>query len=143
ARVLSARAGPSGDRTAAALGIEPGASVVQVVRLRLSDGQPLALERSLFPADRFPALLDRDLEGSLYELLERDYGERPSRSVERIEPVVASEAEALELGVRPAAPLLLVERTAFGWDGQPFEYARDLFRGDRTRVVVESRLAEP
>jgi len=143
ARVLSVRAGSAGDRTAAALGSEAGAEVVQVVRLRLSDGEPLALERSLFPADRFPGLLDRDLEGSLYELLEREYGERPSRSVERIEPVVASEAEALELGVRPAAPLLLVERTAFGWDGQPFEYARDLFRGDRTRVVVESRLAEP
>jgi GntR family transcriptional regulator len=143
ARVLSARAGPSGDRTATALGIEPGATVVQVVRLRLSDGEPLALERSLFPADRFPGLLDRDLEGSLYELLVRDYGERPSRSVERIEPVVASEAEGLELGVRPGSPLLLVERTAFGWDDRPFEYARDLFRGDRTRVVVESRLTEP
>jgi len=56
--------------------------------------------------------------------------------------LVASESEAGSLRIRPGAPLLLVERTAFGWDGTPFEYARDLFRGDRTRVVVESRLPE-
>ena len=34
------------------------------------------------------------------------------------------------------APLMLVERTAYSRTGQPLEYARDLFRGDRTRVVV-------
>ena len=31
---------------------------------------------------------------------------------------------------------MLVERTAYAADGQPVEYARDLFRGDRTRVVL-------
>ena len=34
------------------------------------------------------------------------------------------------------APLMLVERTAYARDGQPLEFARDLFRGDRTRLVV-------
>jgi DNA-binding GntR family transcriptional regulator len=34
--------------------------------------------------------------------------------------------------------LLLVERTAFDVEGMPVEYARDLFVGDRTRVVVWS-----
>ena len=34
------------------------------------------------------------------------------------------------------APLMLVERTAYSRSGLPLEYARDLFRGDRTRVVI-------
>ena len=44
------------------------------------------------------------------------------------------EAEALEVNL--GAPLMLVERTAYARSGEPLEFARDLFRGDRTRVVV-------
>ena len=44
------------------------------------------------------------------------------------------EAEALH--VAEGAPLMLVERTAYTRSGIPLEYARDLFRGDRTKVVV-------
>jgi DNA-binding GntR family transcriptional regulator len=29
-----------------------------------------------------------------------------------------------------------VERTAYARSGEPLEFARDLFRGDRTRVVI-------
>jgi GntR family transcriptional regulator len=31
---------------------------------------------------------------------------------------------------------MLVERTAYSRAGRPLEFARDLFRGDRTKVVV-------
>ena len=31
---------------------------------------------------------------------------------------------------------MLVERTAYAVTGQPLEFARDLFRGDRTRIVM-------
>ena len=142
ARVLASEEGSAGQRTAAALGLPPGAPVFEVVRLRLSDGQPLALERSLFPAARIPGLLSRPLEGSLYEVLERDYGAAPRRAVERLEPLSADQPAADLLGVRVGAPLLLVERTAFDANGTALEYARDLFRGDRTQVRVESRLTD-
>jgi GntR family transcriptional regulator len=44
------------------------------------------------------------------------------------------EAEALE--VTEGAPLMLVERVAYAQTGRPVEFARDLFRGDRTRIVM-------
>jgi GntR family transcriptional regulator len=141
ARVLSATGGASGRPTADALALEPGAEVFEVVRLRLSDGTPLALERSLFPAVRFPGLLEHSLEGSLYELLEEQYDKRPARAVERLEPVVADAREATILQVAPGSPLMLVERIAYDASGTPIEYARDLFRGDRTRVLVESSIS--
>jgi GntR family transcriptional regulator len=50
--------------------------------------------------------------------------------------VIAGVREAEALEVEEGAPLMLVERTAYATDGQPVEYARDLFRGDRTRVVL-------
>ena len=50
------------------------ALVLEVVRVRLADGEPISLERARFPAERFPDLLDRSLSGSLYELFQTRYG---------------------------------------------------------------------
>lgn len=117
ARVLSARETPHG---------------VEIVRVRLADGEPFALERSTFPL-RFAWLLEQDLTGSLYELLGED---APVRAVERIEPIVADADDAGALGLRVGAPLLLVDRVAYGEVGDVVETARDVFRGDRTRIVA-------
>jgi GntR family transcriptional regulator len=107
-----------------------------VRRIRLADGRPIVLERSLFPAGRFPGMLECRLDGSLYELLEVRYGLRPHRARESLEPVTAGVREAEALEVAEGDPLMLVERTAYARSGEPLEFARDLFRGDRTRVVV-------
>jgi GntR family transcriptional regulator len=112
--------------------------VYEIRRIRLADGRPIVLERSLFPAARFPGMLDSRLDGSLYELLEvrYGYGLRPHRARECLEPVTAGVREAEALEVPEGAPLMLVERTAYARSGEPVEFARDLFRGDRTRVIV-------
>src|SRR4051812_3005991 len=92
ARVLStATIEPDGE-TAAELGLEADALVLAVGRGRLADGEPISLERALFPADRFPGLLDRSLAGSLYELLQTGYGLAPGEAEERIEVVAAGAA---------------------------------------------------
>jgi GntR family transcriptional regulator len=98
ARVLFASEHPAGPAAAAALRIGKDDLVCEVQRVRLADGKPIVLERSLFPADRFPGMLDSRLDGSLYELLEVRYGLRPHRARESLEPVTARvrEAEALD-----------------------------------------------
>jgi GntR family transcriptional regulator len=106
---------------------------VEIVRVRLADGEPFAVERSSFPADRFRGLLHCDLTGSLYELLGDD---APVRAVERIEPVLADADDAAALGLGVGAPLLLVDRIAYDEAGLVVETARDVFRGDRTRIVA-------
>lgn len=136
ARVLAAAEVTANAAAAAALEIAVGDLVYEVRRLRLAGGQPMLIEHSLFPAVRCPGLLDYRLDGSLYELLEDKWGQRPYRAKEVLEPVTAGVREAEALGVAEGAPLMLVERTAYAQSGLPLEYARDLFRGDRTRVVV-------
>jgi GntR family transcriptional regulator len=136
--LLHAEELPASDEVARGLEIEAGAPVFEVARLRLANKRPVVLESSSFPAERFGAMLDGPLEGSLYELLTERYGARPCRAVETLEPVRADTHAAQLLGVARGAPLLLVERVAFDGDGRPVEFARDLFRGDRTRVVVWS-----
>ena len=136
ARVLAAAEHPAGPTAAAALQIAEHEHVFGIRRIRLADGRPLLLEHSLFPAAAFPGMLRCRLDGSLYELLEDRYGQRPHHARERLEPVTATVREAESLEVDEGAPLMLVERTAYSRSGQPLEFARDLFRGDRTRVVV-------
>ena len=109
---------------------------VEIVRVRLADGEPFAVERSSFPADRFRALLDLDLSGSLYDLLDEHFDAAPVRAVERIEPVLADADDAAALGLRVGAPLMLVDRVAYDGAGLVVETARDVFRGDRTRIVA-------
>ncbi len=136
ARVLAATEIPASPAASAALEIEVGEAVYEVRRLRLAGGQPILIEHSLFPARHCPGLLESRLDGSLYELLEQKYGRRPHRAKESLEPVTAGVREAEALGVAEGAPLMLVERTAYAQSGTPLEFARDLFRGDRTRVVL-------
>ncbi|HEY2553342.1 MAG TPA: GntR family transcriptional regulator [Streptosporangiaceae bacterium] len=136
ARVLSAAEHPASPAAARALELAASEPVYDVRRIRLAEGRPIVLEHSLFPAARFAGLLDCPLDGSLYELLEQKYGQRPHRAREVLEPVTADQQEAVLLQVAAGAPLMLVERTAYDQDGRPLEFARDLFRGDRTRLVL-------
>jgi GntR family transcriptional regulator len=141
ARVLSTTTMEADADAQSALALPPGGLVLEVVRVRLADGEPISLERALFPAEWFPDLLDRSLSGSLYELLETQYGLVPGEAEERIEVVAAGAAEARLLELRRGAPLLAVARTAWDADGRPFERSHDLFRADRARIVVRARSA--
>jgi GntR family transcriptional regulator len=135
ARVLSATERPAAAVEAPLLELERGGPVYEIVRVRLADGESVALERTIVAAEAFPGLLEQPLERSLYELMRDRYEEVPVRAVERLEPTVAGAEEAAALGVAAGAPLLAVERTAYGFSGRPLELGRDLFRGDRVRVV--------
>jgi len=136
--LISAGVEPARRRTAAALELEPNERVVVIVRLRLTGGKPLAVERSSLPARLFPDIEDMDLAGSLYDLMEEGFGRRPVRAVEMLETAEARPSDARTLGLKRGAPILLVERISYSEDGTAVEFSRDRFRGDRTRVVIES-----
>lgn len=138
-RVISVAVTTAGADAAEALGIDEDDFVVDLVRIRLADGTPISLERAVFPAERVPGLPERELVGSIYELLEREYGIRPGEAIERIEVVEATAHEASILGITPGQALLSITRTTRDAHDVPFEYSHDLFRADRTRIVVKAK----
>jgi GntR family transcriptional regulator len=137
AKLLSAEEIAAPEAAAAALGIEPGASVYRIRRVRLGAGVPLALEDSWIPAAPFPDLLGLGLGGSLYTLMRDLYRLGPVRAVERLEPVLARAHEAAALDVPEGSPLMLVERIAYASDATAVEFAHDRHRGDRARFTIE------
>lgn len=137
-RVISAALITADHPTARALHLETGTIVVSLLRLRLADGSPISVEHAQLPAERFPGLLELPLGGSVYELLEERFDTRPAEAEERIEVVPASAEESRLLDVPPSAPLLSITRTTVDELGTPIEHSHDLFRGDRTRIVVRT-----
>ena len=138
ARLVDAKTVPAARQVARALDLDREAAVHAVVRVRTADRRPLALERSYFPAETFPDLLQQRLTGSLYALLGRRYRHEPRTATEFLDPVTAEPAEAALLEVEPGSPLMMITRTAYTAWGRPVEYARDLLRPDRLRVMVRS-----
>jgi GntR family transcriptional regulator len=141
ARVISTATFGADGELSGELGLLAGELVHEIVRVRLADGEPISLERASFPAVLFPGLLDHSLSGSLYELLQAQYGLVAGEAQELIEIVEAPATEAALLGVARGAALLAISRTAWAADGVPFERSYDLFRGDRVRIVVRAASA--
>ena len=135
-RVLSTKITAPDHIAQTSLRIGAGDFVVEIQRVRLADGSPISLELAQFPAEAFPGLLEKQLGGSLYEILESDYGLVTSHADERIEAVNATQDEASLLAIEPGSALLLITRIAYDQNDVPCEFSRDLFRGDRTRLAV-------
>jgi GntR family transcriptional regulator len=138
-RVLATKIGAPDTTTRKALNLGADDFVVEIQRVRLADGSPISLELAQFPADAFPGLLEQQLGGSLYEILESQYGLVTARADERIEAVNATPEEATLLGIKPKSALLLITRITYDQHDNPCEFSRDLFRGDRTRLTVTAQ----
>jgi GntR family transcriptional regulator len=143
-RVVELRTEPAGELLAGMLGLDPGAPVVSIERLRLADGEPLLLERARLSATRFPGLDQVDFEReSLYDVLAQRYGTQVVRSSETIEPIRLGAPDARLLGVRAGTLALLVLGTASTRAGVPVEYTRSIVRTDRTRYRLERSVHRP
>jgi GntR family transcriptional regulator len=116
------------------LGLAEGDEILQIERVRLADGEPLAVEVLYLDARRFDgvaALLGESQ--SLYELLRARYGVELTWAEETIEAIVAPEREASLLGIAGGGPVLLLCRQSFDPIGRPVEFVRSLYRADRFR----------
>jgi GntR family transcriptional regulator len=125
------------DTLAERLDIKTRVRVLRIERLRLANGEPMAIETTHLSAQRFPGLR-RHLakSNSLYATLSEKYGVQLVEAEETIETVPAPPREAHLLGTDVGIPLLLLSRHSRGADGQPIEYVRSLYRGDRYKFVA-------
>lgn len=142
ARVVQAALTDAPPEVAHALDLARGAEVYLIVRVRLANREPLALEETYLAAQDFPGLLERRLTGSLYSLMRRRYDLAPFTAREWLEPVIASDEQAALLGTVPGAALMLVTRTSYTETGKPVEHAYDRYRADRTRIALQTGIGQ-
>ena len=131
-RVLEATTVQADEALAVRLQTRPGQRLVRLRRLRLADGEPLAIEQSLINFFGCEQLLEEDLErDSLYALLETKYGLAPLAAEQEIEAGLAREDEARLLQIATGSPVLLLRRLTYTERNRPLEYAESVYRGDK------------
>jgi GntR family transcriptional regulator len=136
-RVVRCTAEVADSAVAAQLDLPVGARVILLERVRMADGEPLAVERAYLPFGRFSGLLAVDwTTASLYAVLEREFGCHPSLSEETVEAVLLTAADARLLGVARNSPALRAHRITRDDRSTPVESTDTLYRGDRYRMVL-------
>ncbi|MDE3240999.1 MAG: phosphonate metabolism transcriptional regulator PhnF, partial [Paracoccaceae bacterium] len=110
-------------REARELGLPEGARVHVYEGISLADGAPMALSRSVFPADRLPGLLATlQATGSVTEALAAEGVADYTRATTRITAKTATATQAAALRLRPGAALLRTEAVNVDAQGQPVEF---------------------
>ena len=119
-----------------ALGLETSDRVTRLVRLRLADDEPLAIERASIAARYLPdpyAVGD-----SLYKTL-RERGVEPIRALQHLRAITVSETDAAHLNIASGSAVMFTVRYGYLRDGRPVEFTRSVYRGDRYDFVAEMR----
>jgi GntR family transcriptional regulator len=142
-KTLELHVGPAGARLGRVFHVSPSEPIVAVKRLRLADGETMAIETLHVRESRVPGLSAKDLEEhSFYELLRDRYALVIVGGTQTVEPTVTNEEESEQLGVPLHSPALLLERTTRDERNEVVEFVRSLYRGDRYRLVTELRRQE-
>lgn len=137
-RVFSSSVSASGARLGARLRVSPADPVLTVGRLRLADGEPMAIEWLSVPQALVPGLAGEELENrSFYQALAERYGIEIAGGTQTMEPTVTDEDDSRLLDVPIHSPALFVERITWTESRQVIEYVRSIYRGDRYRFEVE------
>jgi GntR family transcriptional regulator len=137
-RVVSTSLATPDTGEATTLGCDVQAPVVRIVRIRLVDGDPYALETSTLLASRFPGLEAFDFgTRSLYDVMARSFGTRLVRARETVAPVILTEPQADLLGVDTRQPALRLMRSTYDDRNVATEAASALIRGDRCQLLFE------
>jgi GntR family transcriptional regulator len=137
-RVVDVEHSDAGVRLSWRLQIAPSDPVTTIRRLRLADGDPIAIATTSLPDALIPHLPTAELEEkSLYRLLADNYDLRVTSGTQTVEPTVVSPSESTLLEVPPYSPAFLFRTTTRAADGTPVEFTQTLFRGDRYMITSE------
>jgi len=139
-RVISFKVLRAAPEVAAHLEIESGKPIIELVRVRMADGEPVMLETAYLPQERFPDLTEETLgDGSLYRFLCDRYGVTVAAVDQSFEPIILSRMEAQLLAADQGSPALLSELVARSAEGLAIEYVWSVTRGDRCKFYFRFR----
>jgi GntR family transcriptional regulator len=142
-RVLTRVIRPSTTPEATSLGIPPRQPVVHLRRLRLADGEPIALESTILIGACADAVMTADLAtGSLHETLGRA-GFFLARGTGTISAVGATAEDGRLLAIRSGDPLLVERRVIVDGHGRRIESTESRYAAERYGLVVQFEVEAP
>jgi len=126
------------------LHLTSGTQVIEIIRVRLADNQPIMVESAYLSAELFSGLLTADFSNhSLYESLREKYQVTVAWIDQILEPGLVSEEEAPLLGVKAGSLGLISHVLAFAQDGVAIEYSRSITLAEKCRFMFHFRERAP
>lgn len=133
-RTLLTRRETAGPGVARALELDEGTPVAHWRRLRLADGEPLAVQNCYLSVEQFPTFLDDDPPPSLYDWL-AGQDLMPTWGEDSVTAGNATMEESALLDIEPGAAVLHISRRAFCRE-IAIEVTRSIYRADRYTLWV-------
>ncbi|MFE7423465.1 GntR family transcriptional regulator [Rhodococcus sp. NPDC057529] len=119
---MSWRQGSASEEVARRLGLEPGAAVVDLYRVRTSDGTPVTVEHDYFSVELLPPD-PVSVGASLYSFLSTVCGVEVTFGVATIEPATVGTELAPVFGVSPDELCLMIKQVDYDADERPVSYS--------------------
>ena len=120
---------PADAADVAELNVREGDRVIEILRVRSADGEPVVLEKNHFSMG-YAYLENENLNGSLYNVL-RDYGVEPRQATHDISMTFATEFQAKLLNIAVGSPLMRLREVVYDQRGRVLHTSVQLIRGDR------------
>lgn len=141
-RTVSKESAPASVAVSDIFRVAHGAPLYLIGRVRSIDDRPVLVETITVDPALAPGLLDHSLDGSLTQVLAREYGATVVRNRIDMRPCALVRTVADTLGVKSGTPGLLVVRTSFDARGRVVEYDQEYWRHDAIRVHVDLGVQE-
>lgn len=114
-----------------------GTSVLRMVRVRTTDGKPIALVHNYVRTDLAPGIEKVDFtRTSLFGVLENDYDLKIDNARRTFSAQAASDSVARALQLKPGAPVQYLEQLTFLTDARAIEYSDVWIDSAKLRVVT-------
>jgi len=114
------------------------ARVIRLVRLRLVDRTPVAIDTSFLPWKPLRDFIHMYQEGeSLYEFMSAHYGVEIVRTHDVLEPVLIKPFESRALEVPMGTLGVMIQRVAYDDGDRPLELTTMTFRGDACSFSID------
>jgi GntR family transcriptional regulator len=112
--------------------------VFEIERLRLADGMPMMRETRYVSTTLCPGIHKKNLEESLYDIYEKEYGLELVRVDQRLSAIIINGEEMGFPGVKGPIPAFLVEGATLCGKGMVLETEVSIYRGDIYHFSVQA-----
>jgi DNA-binding GntR family transcriptional regulator len=137
-RTLGTTIVPAQAEVAEALGLRRGADTIKIVRQRFAQDVLIALDEVYYDADKFPDLLEADLDHySLTETLFRKFDLRIGRVSTTLQAGVAGRRAEL-LDSSPDSPILIASTLMFDLEESPVELGVNYYHSERIKLTINA-----
>jgi GntR family transcriptional regulator len=134
---LVQRRATAAERTAFGAGMEAGAQVHAIDRIRSIAGRRIVRESSVVPVSLFPDLeSNAPLPNALYAFYQHRFGIAVGRAEESLRAAIAGPEDAIAMDVQEGTPLIEVERRAIDLSGRTVELRRSRYVTDDLAYAV-------